>query len=115
MDFALIAPKSGLKATPDEYEALKVALYADDEDDEYHCFEIEYRNGKVYVSAPEGGDWRILPSPFLGLLGLLIAKNGLEYLEFGVAFADYWGVGGTYFRIRQDGSIWEPTLTWVSL
>jgi hypothetical protein len=140
MDFAIIAADSGLKATPDEYNALEVALHADDEDDEtyddealddeddaglndeydeaddeddgYHCFEIEYRDREVYISAPEGGNWRTLPVAFLELLGKLIAKNGLEYLEFGVAFADYWGVGGTYFRVRQDGSIWEPSLTW---
>jgi hypothetical protein len=125
MDFAVIAPESALKATPDEYKALELALHADDEDDEsyddealhdeddeYHCFELRYRGSRVYVCAPEGGNWRTLPVAFLALLGTLIAKNGLEYLEFGVAFAGFWGVGGTYFRIRQDGSIWEPKLTW---
>src|SRR5690349_5258596 len=133
MDFAVIAADNRLKATPDEYKALEAALHADDEDDEthddeaiddeddlalddeddgYHCFEIEYHDGEVCVSAPEGGNWRTLPVAFLALLGALIAKNGLEYLEFGVAYADYWGVGGTYFRIRQDGSIWEPKLIW---
>lgn len=122
MDLYIIEAERGLKATPDEYEALKAVLYPDDEadealdDDEYHSFEIEYRNEEVHIFCWEGGGtWRALPSAFLTLLGALIAKNGLKYLEFGVAWVSPPNVGGTYFRIRSNGSLWEPKLYWRAM
>jgi len=120
IDFYKVAPVRGLKATRDEYEALVDALYPAGEDDEFeddecHMFEVEYSNGEVYVFAPEYGDWRALPHAFLTLLGTLIAKNGLEYLEFCLETLTWdprSGIGDGCFRVRSNGSLWEPTLSW---
>jgi hypothetical protein len=111
--YTTITADRGLKATPDEYEALRVSLYSG----EYNGFAVDYDDEEVYVFA-EGGDWEALPNAFLVLLGTLIAKNGLEYLEFWPAAVDdepWMGIDDTahaYFRVRSNGSIWEPTLTW---
>jgi hypothetical protein len=114
--YATVTAEKGLKANRDEYNALKAALERANQDDECKGFEVEYYDGEVYVFAPENGDWEELPRNFLVLLGSLIAKNGLEYLEFGAAFTCARpGMGshsGTYFRVRRNGSLWEPKLTW---
>jgi hypothetical protein len=111
-----VTASHGLKATLDEFEALEAALYS-----AYNGgFELEYADDEVYAFALNGDDcdWNSLPRAFLLLLGTLIAKNGLEYLEFGAAAVDdepwmgiYDGAPG-YFRIRSNGSVWEPAITW---
>jgi hypothetical protein len=105
-----------LKATLQEYEDLKTAL--EECSGRRSEFKVEYFDDKVFVFAPtfeERPEWG-LPRTFLSQLGALIAKNGLEFLEFGMAFnctGPYPnGTGGTYFRIRSDGSLWHPKLTW---
>jgi hypothetical protein len=111
--YTTITADSRLEATPDEHEALEAALYSG----EYIGFGVDYYDGEVLVFA-EYGDWEALPNAFLALLGTLIAKNGLEYLEFGPAAVDdepWMGIcdaAPSCFRIRSNGSIWEPTLTW---
>jgi hypothetical protein len=114
--YATVTTDKGLKASRDEYNALKAALEVAKDDGECSGFEVEYYDGEVYVFAPESGDWEELPRDFLALLGALIAKNGLEFLEFGAAFTcdkpRIGSHGGTYFRVRSNGSLWEPTLTW---
>jgi hypothetical protein len=115
--YTTVTAERTLKATPKEYEALKAALEAPD-DDNVCGFEVSYWpcESEVNVFAPDCGDWDELPERFRVLLGSLIAKNGLEYLEFGASFTydkpRVGSHGGTYFRIRRDGSLWEPTLTW---
>jgi len=115
--YTAVTGERQLSATSEEYEALEAALYSA----EYNGFEVYYddENEEVWVFA-EHGDLEALPNAFLVLLGTLIAKNGLEYLEFVAALADEWppwwvdfdvGAPGC-FRIRSNGSIWEPTLTW---
>ena len=111
-------PDRGLRATRDEYEALVHVLYPkgedyDGDDFEYTGFWVDYDNGEVYVFAQDPY-WEALPDAFLPLLGSLIEKNALEYLEFGVTI-DFIGdsLDATPFRVRSDGSIWQPTLTWT--
>jgi hypothetical protein len=110
-----VTASQGLKATLDELEALEAALYESN-----GGFELEYDDDEVYVFALNGDDcdWNSLPQAFLLLLGALIAKNGLDYLEFGAAAVDdepwmgiYDGAPG-YFRITSNGSVWEPAITW---
>jgi len=112
-----VTASQGLKATLDEFEALEAALYSANKDG---GFELEYNDDEVYAFAlnKDDCDWNSLPRAFLLLLGTLIAKNGLEYLEFGAAAVNeepwmgiYDGAPG-YFRIRSNGSVWEPTITW---
>jgi len=85
--YATVTAERGLKATRDEYNALKVALQGAEEDNECGGFEVEYCDGDIYVLAPASGDWEALSHAFRTLLGTLIANNGLEYLEFGAASA----------------------------
>lgn len=114
--YTTVTAERGLKATRDEYNALKVALEGADEDNECGGFEVEYCDGEVYVFGSESADWEALPRAFRTLLGTLIAKNGLPYLEFGSAFTYDRPRMGTHsaicFRVRKNGSIWEPQLTW---
>jgi Uma2 family endonuclease len=113
--YCTVMAERTLKATQAEYEALEAAL-VDEEHDELHGFELHYRDGELHVCAPEYGSWDELPPSFLTLLGSLIAKNNLNYLEFGAAFFCLRTIvgssGGTYFRIRKDGSLSEPKLCW---
>jgi hypothetical protein len=105
----------GILATPDEYKALNALLHSGDEacdkdkchyyKDGYRYFEIEYEEGAVFVFANKGwrGCWRALPPAFLTLLGALIARNGLRYLEFGVAWVGPFGIaGGTYSDAQRQ-------------
>jgi len=114
--YTTVTADRGLKATRDEYKALEAALGAADEDDE--VFEVEYYDEQVRVFASEWLDWQAVPQHFLDLLGSLIVKNGLDYLEFGPAFLSDKPTMGicdpadAYFRIRSNGSVWEPTLSW---
>jgi hypothetical protein len=118
--FTTVAADQGLEVTEEEYKALKTALEATNQDDAYsQCgqWRIDYWDGKVFTFAKLGeGWWAGLPCAFLALLGPLIAKNGLVYLEFGAAFTcdnlRMGSNGGTYFRVRSNGTVWEPTLTW---
>ena len=116
--YGIVTAERTLKATQAEYEALEAALEIDEEHDEYHGFEVHNWNGEVHVCAPEDGVWEELPSTFLKLLGSLIAKNNLNYLEFGAAWfcskTIVGSSGGTYFRIKKDGSLCEPKLYWRS-
>jgi hypothetical protein len=108
-----IAPERGLRVTPEEYTALKNIL-----EEEYSGFEVEYHDGNAFVFAPEWADCDDLPLFFFSLLGWFITKNGLDYLAFGPA-ADWdspaKGIApeaDAYFRIRSNGSLWEPKLIW---
>ncbi len=118
--FTTVTAEQGLEVTEEEYKALKAALEADNQDDAYgQCGQwgIDYWDGKISIFAKFGeGWWPALPCPFLALLGTLIAKNGLAYLEFGAAFTcdnlRMGSNGGTIFRVRSNGAVWEPAITW---
>ena len=111
--FIHISAQDTLTATPEEYAALKASL--EGALDNSGGYEVHYLDGRVFVVGyfHEGDTY---PPEFLRLLGKLIEKNGLPYLEFGEAFTcDRLRVGsngGGYFRIRTDGSSWEPKITW---
>ena len=110
-----ITAERSLKATADEYEALHAALEASGEESGISRLQVEYHDGEVYLFTEEGG-YDELSYESLTLIGALIAKNDLNYLEFGVAFICDRPImgshGGTYFRVRKDGSLWEPRFKW---
>jgi hypothetical protein len=122
--YTIITANERLKATSEEYNALKAAIETCNEemivanrgDDAYRCgFKVRYQGGRVFVGGFfEAGD--VSDTAFLHLLGILIAKNDLEYLEFCQVITCYrpgaGGTGATIFRIRADGSMWDSTLTW---
>jgi hypothetical protein len=113
--FVTITAERTIKASQQEYEELQAALDEENEGDCPSGFEIHYNDGEIFVLAPDG-DWDRLTDLFLCRLGALIAKNGLNFLEFGAAFTSSRDVpgsaGGMYFRIRKDGSLWEPRFKW---
>jgi Uma2 family endonuclease len=106
-----VTADKGLKATHEEYNALKVALEASG-DDQSGAVELEYHDGEIYVFASEYADWEALSRNFRALLGALVAKNGLNYLEFDTAStcggSEMGTHGGVRFRVRPNGSLWEP-------
>ena len=107
-----VTADKGLKATREEYNALRAALEASD-DDQSSGVEVEYHDGEIYVFASEYAVWEAGSRNFRALLGALIAKNGLNYLEFDAALTRGGSEhGGRCFRIRTNGSLWAPTLTW---
>ena len=104
----LITAERPLNATREEYEALKAALKVDPEEHEPGGWEVGYCDGKVYIFAYSDSIWEQgCPKAFDDLVGALIAKNGLEHLDFRggrmgpVVSQD----GQTYFRMMTDGSI----------
>jgi hypothetical protein len=113
--YTIITARKTLTVSLEEYAALKQAALQTDDDGPHGGFRVCYAGGEVFISA-FFEDGVTISSEFLPLLGSLIAENGLEYLEFGEANtcdeprldSHY----GTYFRIRTDGSRWNPTLTW---
>ena len=116
-----VTSQQPLRLTKEEHQALNAALDAanNDEADESRQlgnWESDYSDGNVYIFGVFQHGWRELPAALRVLLGTLIAKNTLNYVEFGVAIVDWKPSagyhGGTYFRIRADGSQWEPKLTW---
>jgi hypothetical protein len=115
--YTLVTAEKRLTATPDEYRALEAALDTGN-DEEFSRFSVEYDNdGKIFVFADDFGvDWSLLSHRFLVLLGNLIARNGLKYLKFHVAFECDEPVENiqaeTYFRIRGNGKLSEPNLYW---
>lgn len=71
--YSTVIAERALKATREEYEALKAAL----EDDQYpYCtFEVKYRDSEIYVFAADIPDWDEVPPDFLPSLGVLSRKD----------------------------------------
>jgi hypothetical protein len=117
MDYIYVEAVRGIKATQGEYESLKAAINVannNEDDPSLQCGDwcIGYSEGEVYI----GGVFQISPRPLsdelLSLLGTLIAKNDLDYLEFSIGI-EQWGprrYGVTAFRVMPDGSEWLPTI-----
>ena len=115
--YQTITADRGLAVTPGEYNALKLALEAVNQDGAYGQWGLEHFDNKVYVSARFRERWWLGKCAFLRLLCSLIAKNGLTYLEFFKTFTcdelRMRSDDGKYFRVNSDGSVWELKLTWV--
>ena len=85
--------------------------------DEIHGFITEWSDdGNLWIGAEENGVWSCLPDAALVKIGALVARKGLAFLEFGVAFTCSRAVpgsaGGTAFRIYPDGTIVNRVETW---
>ena len=118
--YKAVTARQVLKTTQEEYETLKAALEADNREDSYSKrgeWLIDYLDGQVHIFASFTEKWWSgPPNRFLAFLGTLIAKNGLAYLDFGAAFTcDMLRMGSrkaTIFRIRRNGSVWQPITVW---
>jgi len=116
MDYIDVEPVTGLKATQDEYESLKAAINVanhNEDDPSLQCGDwcISYSDGEIYIGGVFQNSWRPLSDELLSLLGTLIAKNDLDYLEFSIRI-EWWKprqYGVTAFRVMPDGSEWLPT------
>jgi len=115
MNYIFVESLGGLKASQEEYEALKAAVDVANNEDNWsvQCgdWQIEYSDGEVYIGAVFQNSWRDFEGELLALLGTLIAKNGFEYLELRIAIEWPPEYGVTAFRVTRDGSLWHPTLT----
>ena len=78
--------------------------------------QAEFNNGAVYLFATDGCNWEDLQKPALRLIGKLLKRANMKYLECGMAFTSdkicSESQGGWYVRILQDGSLVEPELVW---
>ena len=121
--FIHVAGVGGLEATREEYKALKAAIDAANSEDEpsveFGDWKIAYSDGEVYIGAVFEVCARRLSDGILACLGSLIAKNKLDYFEFAVSENFYEPVPpsvtvhtGIPFRVRSNGSVWEPELSW---
>lgn len=110
-------PTQDLAATKEEATALHLALAPGQDFDYDHGFQIEFDKdeGRVYVFAEAYGDPWSLSEAATKLLGVLIEREGLPYLEFGYAFTCSkmrpGEFGGGKFRIYPDGSLVFPENT----
>jgi hypothetical protein len=102
----LITVERPLDATQEEYEALKAALEIDPNEAEPTGWEVGYHEGKVYIFALSCSLWQYNTEAFDRLLGALIAKNGLDHLDFrgGCMGPVVSQDSRIYFRTMPDGS-----------
>jgi hypothetical protein len=103
----LITAERPLNATREEYEALKAALEVDPDEQEPSGWEIGYHEGKVYIFAYSDFVWEHYPQAFEDLVRALIAKNGLDHLDFrgGLKGPIVSHDSEVYFQIMTDGSL----------
>jgi len=109
--YNLIIAERPLHATREEYEALKATLKFGPKDLRPNGWDVGYIEGKVYIVAQTGYRWKQLtPKAFNDLAGILIAKNGLDHLDFrgGRPAPLVIESSPTYFRIMDNGSLWRP-------
>jgi hypothetical protein len=82
----------------------------------YHGFEIEYSGDQLYIFAEESGTPEELSEEVRKLIGKLITKNELPYLQFGYAFTcskmRMGEFGGGEFRIYPNGDLVWPFVIW---
>jgi hypothetical protein len=114
--YVIVVAARPLYASQQEFDHLDRALHSGGNN---HGFHIEFWEGdrpQVYVYAPVCGNWHMLPGQFLARLGMVIERNGLPYLEFGVAITSNKPTpnsqGGTRFRVYTDGSLQELQMYW---
>lgn len=105
-----------LDASEDEIEALGWALSEAENGDAGFNFQ-SCGCGLFIFSDDLDPDWRQnAPREFLTSVGRIIRNNGLDYLSLGESITHEelhaGSEGGGEVRIRADGSIWDPTLTW---
>ncbi len=109
-----------ITCTQEEADKLKEILEkAEEEDDICHGFTFDYgepHGDQLYLYAEENGTPGALPDEALDLIGELVKKNNLPYLEFGYAVTCSRMIvgefGGGQFRIYPDGSLVFPTIVW---
>ena len=118
--YAICTAETALACNDEEHDILSQLLDAPEDDDNFeaHGFEIERweDTGHSYIYAEEWCDQHCLPEAFRQALGEILKRLDLPYLEFGIAC---WSdkpapgtAGGAAFRIIQDGSMVEPSVTW---
>lgn len=119
-----------VKGTKGECDKLKALLEAsEDNGDDYHGFDVTFQpdkddldeiepdtEGAIYLYAEESADPDALSDQFRKELGVLVAKEGNEFLQFGIAFTCTKmrpnSHGGEYFRIHADGRLVYPEIKW---
>ncbi len=114
--YTIVAPERGLPCSQEDAQEIQRLLDEASDQDDLHGFQFTHEGGEGYLVAEEVGSWSLLPDALLEKVGALIAKAGLEYLEFGAAFTAGRLVpgshGGTAFRIYADGTVVERIETW---
>ncbi len=103
-----------LICSAEELKDIKQMLQESDNPEEIHGFELHSTPTEAgfyfSLNAQEQGDLNNLLLPLIELLGKLVAKNGREFLEFGISYTSQgagisWSQGGGFARIYPDGSM----------
>lgn len=70
----------------------------------------------VYICGSDYCETEEFPDAFWKAFGALLEKEGIEYMEFGVAYTCDKLIpgshGGTSFRITKDGNVVHPIISW---
>lgn len=123
--YTIVTPNQALPCTAEEANAIRLALL-----DGYDCHGFTFNYfpplrdepfagvGEGVLCAEEMADLSELPDDALAMIGDLITRVGLPWLQFGVAHTcskvRVGSHGGTSFRILASGTIEEPALIWPS-
>jgi len=118
-------PRDALQCAAADARRLTALLQDDgprvgeDQDDLDHGFTLEHDapSGQLFIFAEDGHcNPEALPAVFCQALGEIAQRAGVEAIEFGVAQISTRFMmdshTGYQFRIRQDGRLVYPSLTW---
>ncbi len=129
--FTDITAQEAIKCAPEEADALIKALLGREQPqaidggrglrathaDSLLSVEYDRRAAEIYIFGEDHVDLDQIPEAFLRAMGVLLRKQGKEYLEFGYANTcsnhcpD--SHGGGRFRIDTAGRVIEPKVIWT--
>lgn len=113
--YGIATAEQSVKCSQEDFD--KLAAILRDDRTCLHGFSVEFMNSdSIYLYSEENCTLDELPYEFLKCFGELIKRNGLKYLEVGIAFysdrPEPDSSGGMRFRIYPDGTIVCPELNW---
>jgi len=126
--YSIFTAATPVPCLPIELEQLQEMLRRAEEDEDHcHGFTIDNSAGPksthlelegAYLYAEENGTVDELPADFLLLLGQLMTRAGMPWLELGCAQTCSRLIpgthGGLFLRLHPDGAIEQPWVLWNS-
>lgn len=114
--FSLMTSDQCVPATQGEFDELKRILDENLDTDDPCGIDCEFDGCSLYLYGAEMAQPDLLPPAALELLGALLRRARLPYLEFGCAYLGSrlreGSCGGRYFRLLPTGEIVTASISW---